>query len=222
VQLILSEWKMTPLDGLAFFRRLREEGDPSAKVKFMLVSGREQRPLVEHALKAGVDGYLIKPFRLPALFDQIDRLLNKDSARQDRLQDRLATLTCVVVNQHSASCDQISALLTAAGVRDVVTAHSGATGLRMAMERNIGLLVYDLNVKLPEWRSLLKELSKMPHAPALLLTSVLPTQDEIAEMKRERISDFLPGPFHQADLLAAVAKAAGLRTEEPPSPPPGT
>jgi DNA-binding response OmpR family regulator len=184
----------------------------------VLVTGREQRPLVEFALKSGVDGYIIKPFRLQALFDQIDRLLRKDSMGQDSLQARLAGLKCLVVNQHSASCDQIKALLAAAGVQEVATAQSGATGQRMLMDRHVDLLVYDLNVLVPDWRSLLKVLPNMAHTPALLLTSVMPTQAELDTMRSEGIVNFLPGPFRQADLLEAVVKAVGLRPEEPSSP----
>jgi DNA-binding NtrC family response regulator len=221
VQVILSEWKMTPLDGLAFLRRLREEGGPSAKVKFILVTGREQRPLVEFALNAGVDGYIMKPFRLQSLFDHIDSLYQKESARMGQLEQQLGTLTCLIVNQHGASCDQMSLLLSAAGLKNVFTAHAGQTALRQLNDRRIDVLIYDLNVKQPDWRELRKELRKMLHTPALLLTSVLPTQGEVAEMKREGITHFLPGPFRQAELLVAVAKAAGLHAEPPPPPSPG-
>jgi two-component system chemotaxis response regulator CheY len=222
VQLILSEWKMSPLDGLAFCKRLREESGPAARVTFVLVTGREQRPLVEFALKSGVDGYIIKPFRLQALFDHLDLLMRKDSERRERLRDQLAALNCLVVNQHGASCDQIAALLTEAGLREVVTAHTGAAVLRMLKDRRIHLLVYDLNVKAPDWRGLLKELGTMPRTPALLLTSVLPTQEELDTMRSACIANFLPGPFAQAELLAAVVKAASLRPEDPPPRQPGT
>jgi DNA-binding NtrC family response regulator len=215
VQLILSEWKMEPIDGLAFLNRLRSEGSTAASAKFVLLTGREQRPLVEHALKAGVDGYIIKPFRLQKLLDQIDQLLSKDAERQDRRQKQLADLTCLVVNQHGASCDQINDLLSAAGVKGLYTARWWATALRQLNERRIDVLVYDLNVKEPGWQQLRQELSKLPRPPALLLTSVLPTQDELDQMRRAGISNFLPGPFRQAKLIESVVKAAGLQPAEP-------
>jgi len=218
VQLILSEWKMDPVDGLALFNRLREQGDPAARAKFVLLTGREQRPLVEFALKSGVDGYIIKPFRLQALLDQIDLLVHKDILRQKEQQSRLAALTCLLVNHHSASCDQMRHLLSSAGMKDVVTSSSGAAGLRLLGERPIDVLVYDLNVKQPDWRELQIELRRMPHPPALLLTSVLPTQDELDQMRREGISDFLPGPIRQAELVDAVAKVAGYPAKKPPLP----
>ena len=215
VQLILSEWQMTPLDGLAFFRRLREEGGPAAKTKFILMTGREQRPLVEFALKAGIDGYIIKPFRLQALFDQIDRLFDLEADQQERQRNRMATLTCLVANQHAASCEQIRHLLISAGIRNVFAAQSGQIALRMLNERNHDVLIYDVNVKQPHWSKLPGVLGSLPRAPALLLTSVLPTQADREEIRREGITNFLSGPFRQAELLEAIVKAAGLSANEP-------
>jgi CheY-like chemotaxis protein len=214
VQLILSEWKMTPLDGLALFRHLREENVPSTKVKFILMTGREQRPLVEYALKAGIDGYIIKPFRLQALFDQIGLLLRIDADQQERQQSRLAPLTCLVANQHVASCEQMGLLLENVGFRKVLTAQSGPIALRILHERIIDVLIYDLNVKQPTWHDLQAELANLPRPPALLLTSVLPTQAELDEIRHKGVANFLAGPFRQAELLDAVLQAAGLGADK--------
>ena len=204
VHVILSEWNMTPMDGLAFVQQLRKESGPSAKALFVLVTTREQRLLVEFALKSGIDGYVIKPFHLQDLCAQIDDLLSKGAAKQDQLASALATRTVIVVNSQTSGGDQIMHLLKSAGVNNVSAVRTGQAGLRQAQERKVDLLLWDLNVKQPDWRELRRELAKLRTPPALLLTSVLPTESEIAEMQKEQDAPFLPGPFRQAELLQAL------------------
>ena len=56
--------------GLALARRVRAEPD-FASVRLMMVIPELQVERMLEALKAGVDGYLIKPFSLPTLFAKL-------------------------------------------------------------------------------------------------------------------------------------------------------
>jgi CheY-like chemotaxis protein len=54
--IIVSDYKMTSMNGIEFFRKVREGSD----VPFILYTGRGGEEVAESAFKAGVDGYLKK------------------------------------------------------------------------------------------------------------------------------------------------------------------
>lgn len=59
--LILSDWNMEPMSGIAFLQTLRR--DPAyAATPFILVTAESRPENVLEARRQGVDGYLVKPF----------------------------------------------------------------------------------------------------------------------------------------------------------------
>ncbi|WP_341705698.1 response regulator [Ferrovibrio sp.] len=71
--LVLSDWNMEPMDGIALLRSLR--ADPVyARVPFILVTAESRPDQVLAAQRHGVDGYLVKPFDRAGLQRRIDAL----------------------------------------------------------------------------------------------------------------------------------------------------
>lgn len=59
--LILSDWNMEPMSGIALLENLRR--DPShAAILFILITAESRPENVLEARRLGVDGYLVKPF----------------------------------------------------------------------------------------------------------------------------------------------------------------
>jgi diguanylate cyclase (GGDEF)-like protein len=57
---ILSDWKMPTMDGLQLCREIRETDPPDWHTHFILITGRNDRRLIE-GLQAGADEYIAKP-----------------------------------------------------------------------------------------------------------------------------------------------------------------
>ncbi len=76
LDLIISDYYMPEMDGLALLRAVR--GHPVArKVPFILLTGRGDRELVVKAAQAGVNNYLIKPFSAAILRGKIEQVMGK-------------------------------------------------------------------------------------------------------------------------------------------------
>jgi two-component system, chemotaxis family, chemotaxis protein CheY len=76
LDLIISDFNMPEMDGLAFLRALR--GHPAArKVPFILLTGRGDRELVVKAAQAGANNYLIKPFTADILRQKIEQVMGR-------------------------------------------------------------------------------------------------------------------------------------------------
>lgn len=70
---VVLDWMMPGLDGLAVCRRLRETGD----VPILMLTARDAVQDRVQGLEAGADDYLIKPFALEELLARIRALLRR-------------------------------------------------------------------------------------------------------------------------------------------------
>jgi two-component system, chemotaxis family, chemotaxis protein CheY len=73
-RLILSDWNMEPMSGIAFLDTLRR--DPLyAATPFILVTAENRPENVLEARRLGVDGYLVKPFDTAGLRTKLAAVL---------------------------------------------------------------------------------------------------------------------------------------------------
>lgn len=72
--LILCDWVMHPVNGLAFLKRLREQtGLP--RIPIIMITGHATSDHVETALGEGADGYIAKPFTSASLLAHIMKIV---------------------------------------------------------------------------------------------------------------------------------------------------
>lgn len=69
-RLILSDWNMEPMDGLAFLKAVRQDPD-HAGIRFVMITAEARPGNVMAAKQLGVDGYLVKPFDAERLRSQL-------------------------------------------------------------------------------------------------------------------------------------------------------
>lgn len=60
-RLILSDWNMEPMDGIALLQTIRRDPD-YVETPFILVTAEARPESVLEARRLGVNGYLVKPF----------------------------------------------------------------------------------------------------------------------------------------------------------------
>lgn len=76
VDLILADWKMQPVDGLAFTKMVRcAEDSPNRYVPILMMTAHTEMSRVAAARDAGVNGFLRKPISARILFDRMSAAL---------------------------------------------------------------------------------------------------------------------------------------------------
>lgn len=76
LDLIISDYNMPEMDGLALLRAVRAH--PTARrLPFILLTGRGDKELVVKAAQAGVNNYLVKPFTAEILRAKIEQVLGR-------------------------------------------------------------------------------------------------------------------------------------------------
>lgn len=78
VDLLITDWKMAPMDGLELVKFLRNSTEsPNRFLPVIMLTGHGERRDVEAARDMGVTEYLVKPFTAAALFDRIKNVIAK-------------------------------------------------------------------------------------------------------------------------------------------------
>ncbi|MBL8546334.1 MAG: response regulator [Hyphomonadaceae bacterium] len=76
VDLIIVDWKMAPLDGLAFTNMVRRHAkSPSPYIPILMLTAHTEISRVAAARDAGVSGFVKKPISARLLFDRISNVL---------------------------------------------------------------------------------------------------------------------------------------------------
>lgn len=74
VGLIISDWNMPNCSGLDFLRLVRK--DPKfVKLQFLMVTSEAEKGQILEAIKAGVTGYILKPFTAESLCQRVKALV---------------------------------------------------------------------------------------------------------------------------------------------------
>lgn len=76
VDLVLADWCMRPVDGVAFTRAIRTEPDsPNPYVAVVMISAHSEQSRVKAARDAGVNSFLVKPISTRSLFEHVSAAL---------------------------------------------------------------------------------------------------------------------------------------------------
>ena len=73
IELVISDWNMPVSTGLDLLRRVRSDSRFKT-MPFVLLTAESEKEQVVEALKAGVSAYLVKPFDVNSLRDQLAKV----------------------------------------------------------------------------------------------------------------------------------------------------
>lgn len=97
-EIVLTDWMMPNLDGLALCQRLRAVGPGQPYIYIILLTARDQKQDLLEALEAGADDYVAKPFdpnELKARVGVGERIVRLEAVlrhRNQELEDSLQTI----------------------------------------------------------------------------------------------------------------------------------
>jgi two-component system chemotaxis response regulator CheY len=74
VHLVISDMNMPGLDGLALLKSLREH-KPTSRIGFILVTGSNDRTLIDRGRRYALNNYVTKPFTVASLRGAIEAVV---------------------------------------------------------------------------------------------------------------------------------------------------
>ncbi len=78
VDVLIVDWKMKPVDGLALVKHLRDpDKSPNPYLSIIMLSAYSEAAKVRTARDAGVNEFLVKPFNAGALYTRLASIVNR-------------------------------------------------------------------------------------------------------------------------------------------------
>lgn len=74
--LVVTDWNMPGMTGLDLLKNIRGDARLAA-LKVLMVTAEAQRDQIIEAAKAGVNGYIIKPFTAATLKEKLDKIAQR-------------------------------------------------------------------------------------------------------------------------------------------------
>lgn len=78
IDLIISDWEMSPVNGMILLRWIRRHKEsPDRFIPFLMLTGYSEPKRVQDARSMGVNEFMSKPFTVNALADKLFSVINK-------------------------------------------------------------------------------------------------------------------------------------------------
>ena len=85
--LIICDWQMHPVDGLAVLRKLRlQPSEDYPRIPFIMLTGHNSTDDVTTAIGEGADSYIVKPFSSATLMTHLLKVILADKGHLDTRQ----------------------------------------------------------------------------------------------------------------------------------------
>ncbi|MDY6829997.1 MAG: chemotaxis response regulator CheY [Pseudomonadota bacterium] len=76
---LVTDWNMPGMTGIDLLRAVRED-EKTARLPVLMVTAEAKREQIIEAAKAGVNGYVVKPFTAAALKEKIEKIFERVEA----------------------------------------------------------------------------------------------------------------------------------------------
>lgn len=214
--LILSDWSMSGMTGLELLIRLRAD-EKIGKTPFVLITGEMQREMVSQAIQAGVNDFLLKPFK-PEEFER--KVESAILGRISRNLQPVSSAECVVAPPREKQLATVllvddtpeNLILASRLLRDkyqVKMAANGEKALQLCKSSPPDLVLLDVMMPGMDGFEVCRRLKAdvdTAHIPVIFLTAL----DDVAKTVEGfalGAVDYIGKPFEPAILQSRVATA---------------
>ena len=215
VELLIVDWQMPEMDGVALTRRLKQDPD-FAGVPVIILSSADQLGSAAGCRESGAAGYLTKPLKHGELIETIERALNKTTTGQRGpaeipLPAQAAWLgKRILVAEDSLVNQQLARRLLEKRGFEVVLANNGREAVEAHARGSFDFILMDL--QMPEMNgleaaALIRENERMDdrHTPIVALTACAMKGDEELCLQAG-MDGYITKPIISAELYEVIER----------------
>ena len=218
VDIILVDQEMPILDGTQFTQMVRNDASlPDPNIPIIMVTSHTNTSHFAGARKAGIDGFVAKPFTPETMRTQVMAILDGRSLRTAKApakhplkhppkEQKVAGLTCLIIDDSEFTRKLICRSLRTIGIDNILQAADGVAGLSILREKIHPIDVILVDREMPIFDGI--EFSRMvrhdealqgTHIP-IVMVSGLVDKKHILDAKNAGVSAFVPKPFSTQDI----------------------
>lgn len=219
VDLVISDWMMPKMDGLALLKHLRKT-PATAQLPFLMSTSVIEQSHVKAAIEAGVSGYVAKPYNYLMLQERVDNAF--DSPLNLRKSSTKGPATIAAHRHHNDEPQRPFTVLVVDDIADniqviadivksqakVKAATSGKMALKLCFgTRPPDLIILDIMMPQMDGYAVIEALkgnSKTCDVPVMFVTAKTQLEDLIKGFDLGAV-DYLTKPINPAELKARVS-----------------
>ena len=212
--LLLLDWQMPEMDGLALARRIRSD-HPSHPIPIVMVTAYGREEVLKRADDAGILDVLIKPVSASTLFECVSQVLGRHSLdvpqRQEPVEaaeSRMASIAgarLLLVDDNELNQEVAQALLVGAGLQ-VDLACDGQQAVNMVQAQDYDLVLMDMQMPVMdglEATRLIRTDLHMTELPIVAMTANAMASDR-EECLRAGMNDHVAKPMDPVRLFETL------------------
>jgi len=219
--LILMDWKMPDMDGIAASKKIRDLESEIRNVKIIMVSAYDLEKVAKQGEKVGINGFLLKPASPSTLFDAImeafgkgipkDARARKEEAVEGLNQIRGARILLVEDNEINQQVAQ--EILEGSGFV-VEIANDGKEAVDMVSESEYDIVLMDINMPVMDGYTATREIRRWEkerdpgdekHLPIIAMSASAMTQD-VEQAHEAGMDGHVAKPIDTKELFSRLVK----------------
>ncbi len=213
ISLVLSDWDMPTVDGLALLKKVRSSPKWSHLPFIIMSSPRSiEHEKISAAIEDLVDDYLVKPFRMDTLEQKIEKTFAISVHGPQKI--------CVVADDDSDSRDTVVEYLARMGFKRIETFNDGDAAMDF-MSKN----VTDIGMVIADWEmpklkgidllALCKRTRALADVPFFIITSQASVERlKVMKAAQLHVDQYLLKPFSREDLQQRIDQAFSAKRSE--------
>ncbi len=216
--LVLLDWKMPGMDGLACAREIRRRASPQRGPRIIMLSAYAREELLGQFDGKLFDSFLLKPVNPSLLYEAMLSALGESAAvpligpdRAETLAARgLQGLSVLLVEDHPVNQQIARELLEGAGIR-VAIAGDGAQALARVEHERFDLVLMDMQMPVMDGLEATRRLRADPrHArlPVIAMTANAMQQDRDACLAAG-MNEHVAKPINVVEMFGAIRRWSG-------------
>jgi len=149
-EVILMEIDTPGIDGLGLLQQIRVKRGLLFSPLVLMLSKSAEKTLVVRAIAGHADGFLVKPFGVYKLLDEIKRMLDSRGALPHHQGvHNIRKLNYLILSANSTRRLQVAKSLSELGIDKYIYATDGLKGRPVLLREQIDVVFYDHNLKNP-------------------------------------------------------------------------
>ena len=214
--LVVMDWKMPGMDGIAASREIREmEKNPQSPIPIILVTAYDHEELARQAEDEGINGFLAKPINPSILFDAImeafGKGIRKDTRRKEDTIEGLKQIQgarILLVEDNEINQQVAQEILEGSGFV-VEIANDGQEAVTMVEESQYEIVLMDINMPVMDGYTATREIrnlkSEIRNIPIIAMTASAMTQD-VEKAHEAGMNGHVAKPIDTKELFSTLLK----------------